>query len=96
MKEFAKEFYSSGAWKECREAYRRSRQGLCEACLAEGIITAGVIVHHKIHITPETLNDPAVALSPDNLELLCRQHHAERHGNLKRYTVDAAGRISPR
>lgn len=38
-------------------------------------------VHHKIHLTPENINDPKIALNPDNLESLCRDCHFEEHRN---------------
>lgn len=97
-KEFAMSFYNSTAWKNCREAYRKKMCYICERCGA-----AGVIVHHKIRITPATIKDPEVLLSFDNLELLCRScHQAEhaqdekpkkimRHG--ERFTVDECGHV---
>lgn len=93
MKEFAKAFYTSQAWKECREAYRKSVGGLCERCLKSGLYTAGEIVHHKIHITPDNINDPNVTLNWDNLELVCRDCHAEIHGDKRRYKIDAVGNV---
>lgn len=94
MKPYAEEFYSSTAWKDCRKAYAKSKGWLCERCLKEGRITSGEIVHHKIHLTPENIVKPEVALNWDNLELLCRQHHAEAHGRAKRYKVDEFGRVT--
>ena len=93
MKE-TKAFYDSLAWKNCRESYRKSKQGLCEECLKKGIVTAGDMVHHKIHISPENMNNPDITLNFDNLELLCRTHHSERHGSSKRYKVDELGRVT--
>lgn len=78
-KDYAKQFYSSKAWQTCREAYAKSRQYLCEDCLRRGIYRPGEIVHHKIHITPVTIDNPEVALSFKNLELLCRVCHARVH-----------------
>lgn len=95
-KEFAESFYKSKTWQQCRDAYAASVGGLCEECLKEGIITAGEIVHHKIHVSPETIKDPEVLLSWDNLELVCRSCHLKLHGNRKRYSVDAEGRVIPR
>lgn len=94
-------FYNSSAWKECRKAYKSSVGGLCEKCLERGIFTPGEIVHHKIHINPDTVEDPDVALSFDNLELVCRNCHALEHPELyghekRRYVVGAGGHISPR
>lgn len=95
MKEYAERFYKSKDWQRCRAAYIQEKRGLCERCLAEGIANAGVIVHHIINITPDNINDPEVVLNFDNLELLCRRHHAEAHGPVRRYTVDGLGRITP-
>ena len=70
--------------------------GLCEDCLDKGLYRPGEIVHHMVELTPENINDPAVALSWSNLRLLCLDCHAKRHGTTKRYKVDEAGRVTPR
>lgn len=97
MKEFAESFYKSTAWKNCRQAYASSRRGLCERCLQRGIYTPGVIVHHKVHITPNNITDPDIVLNWQNLELLCRECHAKEHGAVhKRFTIDERGRVFSR
>ena len=78
-KAFARKFYSSKAWQDCRNEYAKRRHYLCEDCLRRGIYKPGVIVHHKIEIDPITIEHPEIALSFDNLELLCRECHAMRH-----------------
>ena len=94
MKPYAAAFYSSKAWQRCRAGYRRSVGGLCERCRARGLIVPGEIVHHKVHLTPENINNPDIALNWSNLELLCRDCHAEVHKkNKKRYKVDEFGKI---
>lgn len=94
MREFAKQFYCSKAWKETRKAYAKSRGGLCERCLRKGLYRPGVIVHHKVYLSPENISDPAVSLCWDNLELLCRECHAQEHDGLKRrYKVDDQGHV---
>lgn len=94
MKPYAESFYSSKAWKDCRNAYRLSVGGLCERCCAKGLIVSGEIVHHKVHITPDNITDTSVTLNWSNLELLCRDCHAEVHKkNKKRYRVDRNGKI---
>lgn len=95
-KEWAKAFYKSKTWQRTRDSYAASVGGLCERCLSAGMYKAGDIVHHKQKLTPENITDPAVCLAWDNLELLCRDCHAKAHGNLKRYKVDEAGRVSIR
>lgn len=78
-KEFAKAFYSSKAWQECRNEYAKRRRYLCEDCLRRGIYRPGKIVHHKIEIDPVTIEIPEIALNFDNLELLCRECHCRVH-----------------
>ena len=97
MREFAKEFYSSTAGKDCRRAYRKSQGGLCERCRAKGLIVPAEIVHHKIHITPENIVRPEIVLCWDNLECVCRQCHAELHGaqGARRFTVTPDGTVIP-
>ena len=93
-REFARDFYNTGAWKNCAAAYKKYRHGLCEKCLAKGIYKAGVIVHHKNHLDPQNITDPTVALSFDNLQLLCRDCHADEHGGMKRYFFNPDGSIN--
>jgi 5-methylcytosine-specific restriction endonuclease McrA len=96
MKAYARDFYNSTAWKKCRAAYTKKVGGLCEICLSRGEYRPGEIVHHKVPITPENINDPTVVLSWDNLQLVCRECHAAEHEKRKRrYTIDALGRVRP-
>ncbi len=94
------EFYNTPAWKNCREAYLRSRSGLCERCAEKGIFKPAEIVHHKIHISPENIQDPNVLLDWKNLQCVCRECHAELHEDYyqsrskKRYKVDSFGRVT--
>lgn len=83
-------FYGSPAWKQTRNAYFKAKGGLCERCLASGVIKAGEFVHHKIHLDNVNIHDSNIALSWDNLEVLCRDCHAAEHGK-KRYYVSADG-----
>lgn len=95
MREFAAGFYKSKAWQRCRLSYAKSKGHLCERCMAKGLYRTGEIVHHKVHLTPENINDPNVTMSFGNLELLCRDCHGEAHRKLqRRYTVDEFGRVS--
>lgn len=97
MKPFAKSFYTSIQWKNTREAYKASVGGLCEVCWAKGIVTPGEIVHHKIPLTQENITDESIALGWDNLQLVCRQCHADIHESReKRYTVDEWGHVIAR
>lgn len=74
-KAFAKGFYNSKAWRNCREAYIKHREaidgGMCETCHE----VPGYIVHHEEELTPENINNPDVALSFDNLKYDCHVCH---------------------
>ena len=92
-KDFAKSFYSSKTWQDCRNEYAKKALHLCENCLRKGIYKPGVIVHHVEELTPLNINRPEVALNFDNLELLCRDCHAEIHDTGSRWAkVNAARR----
>ena len=93
--EYAKNFYESKAWKECRKSYIKSVGGLCEDCLAKGIYKPGIIVHHIKHITPENITDVSITLNWNNLRYVCRDCHGEEHSNKgnRRYYVDEAGNV---
>ena len=94
MNEILLPFYSSGAWKHTREAFRKSKQGLCEICLKKGLLVPGEIVHHVKHVTVDNVDDPNITLNWDNLMLLCRDCHADIHRKYKpRYVFDDDGRV---
>jgi len=78
-KDFAKAFYDSKRWKLCRAAYIKSVNGLCESCLKRGKITPGKIVHHKVYLTPENINDPNISLSHELLRYDCQDCHNAEH-----------------
>ncbi len=90
-------FYHSAAWQKCRAAYIAYVGGLCERCKMKGIIKPGYIVHHKEWITMDTIQDPSVLLSFDNLEYLCQDcHNREHHGAKRRYSVSSDGVVMAR
>lgn len=94
MKDFAAAFYKSRRWQACRAAYLRSVGGLCERCLRKGLYRPAVIVHHKVYITPETIDNPDITLSWSNLEAVCRECHEDEHrGQDRRYIVKDDGSV---
>ena len=86
-KPFAKRFYSSKAWKDCRASYISSVNHLCERCIADNKMVTGYIVHHKIVLTPLNIDNPNVTLNHEHLEYLCKQCHDQEHG------VGAEGKV---
>ena len=89
-------FYKTAAWTSCRASYLKSVGGLCERCLARGLITPAAIVHHKTHLTDDNLGNPSVSLSWSNLEALCRDCHAKAHGSMRRYRINPDGSVVTR
>jgi len=92
-KDYARSFYKSKAWQDCRLSYVYKVHGLCERC--EGV---GKIVHHKVYITPDNINDPSITLDHDNLELLCqtchnREHHGESMSTREGFGFDKFGNL---
>ena len=104
-KEFAKSFYDSAAWKKCRAAYIAERiiidGGLCEKCHLQ----PGFIVHHKIMLTPDNINNPDITLNHANLAYECKECHdrEEAHAFIKHSCLlvcfddngDVIAKISP-
>lgn len=74
MKDYAKGFYTSKAWRDTQRAYMLSKNYVCERCGRP----AG-IVHHKTYITPGNIHDPEITLNFDNLEALCPTCHQNEH-----------------
>ena len=88
-------FYKTKAWQNCRAGYMAKVGGLCEECKKKGLIVPAEIVHHKIPLNAELINDPETALNFDRLEALCRFCHAQKHEKApKRYIVEADGSIT--
>lgn len=92
-REFAGNFYKTKDWKNLRELYMKTAGGICEICWQNGLIVPGTIVHHKIHLTPENINDTNVTLNMDNLQLVCRDCHAMLHKDGKRYRILEDGSV---
>lgn len=74
MKAWAKDFYTSPAWKKCRKSFLISKYNMCERC--GGV---ALIVHHKIYLTPDNVNDSSITLNWNNLEALCQDCHNKEH-----------------
>jgi 5-methylcytosine-specific restriction endonuclease McrA len=84
MKEYAKGFYNSKAWRDTQRAYMQSQNYVCERCGRPA-----VIVHHKTYISKKNINDPNITLNWDNLEALCQTCH--QHEHFKESGVTAEG-----
>jgi 5-methylcytosine-specific restriction endonuclease McrA len=74
-KTWAKKFYNSILWKRTQANYRQLHYGICERCGRPD----GIIVHHKIYLTENNIDNPNIALNFNNLELLCIDCHNQEH-----------------
>jgi 5-methylcytosine-specific restriction enzyme A len=83
MKPWAEKFYLSDAWRRCRKAYFIKAFGVCERCGRPG-----KIVHHKVHLTPDNIDDQSITLNFNNLELLCQECHNNEHHRVYGSTRD--------
>ena len=98
MSDYAKPFYDSAKWRQCKNAFIAERRaidgGLCQRCHKQ----YGYIVHHKEHITPENISDISVILDHNNLEYLCHDCHNKEHKatHNTRYAFDENGNIIPK
>ena len=74
-KEWAKPFYNSKQWKQCRKSYIAHRisidGGMCEHCHRE----LGYIVDHITELSLENINDTNITLNHDNMQYLCLKCH---------------------
>lgn len=77
---FAKKFYQSKEWQECRQSYIASVYGLCERCISKGKTNNGLILHHKILLTPMNINNPEITLNHKHLLYVCKECHEIEHG----------------
>lgn len=80
-KDWAKSFYRSKSWLDCRDSYISKRMqidgGLCEVCHKR----QGVIVHHIEALTPKNITNPWVTLAHDNLSYECKVCHDQHEGH---------------
>lgn len=74
-------FYNSKSWLALRKQKFNDANGLCEKCLAKGIVKIGVEVHHKIPIEKNW----SKRLDYDNLILLCKECHNYSHNRISHY-----------
>ena len=93
-------FYRRPAWKKCRAAFIKHRQsidgGLCQRCHEH----LGRIVHHRTHLTAETIDNPDICYGFDNLEFVCLDCHNIEHGYKReiigvKYAFDPDGNPIP-
>ena len=95
-RDFAKQFYNSSAWKKARMMCLSKNHGICQRC-GKTFPSKDLIIHHRVHLTPDNINDPEITLNQNNLECICWSCHSIEHGNKndlnKEFVFDDDGNI---
>jgi len=91
-RDFARRFYTSKAWRQARALALRRDMYTC--CDCGGRATE---VHHVTELTPDNINNTAIALGMDNLMSLCTACHSARTAGAcdvaDGYAFDAGGQV---
>ena len=89
--DWAKPFYNSIRWQRCRDSFIQSRilidGGTCQECHK----VPGVIVHHKVVLTADNVDDEMISLNHDNLMFVCHDCHDSFEG----HGVHGNGKVRP-
>lgn len=76
-------------WQEVKRIVWQRANGLCEQCLADGYVTAGVDCHHVQPV--ETAKDVAtmerLCYDERNVRLLCIPCHIKAHQDMRSHTT---------
>lgn len=95
-RDFATSFYNSSAWKKARQVCLSKNHGICQIC-KKAFPSKDLIVHHRVHLTPDNINDVNITLNQDNLMCICHDCHNTIHGKTddlnKTFVFDDDGNI---
>ena len=87
------QFYVGRAWRGLSYRLKIERGGKCERC-GWTVITredwARLIGHHRIELNDDNVDDPAIALNPVHIEIICNECHNKEHrrfGHSKRVFI---------
>jgi len=96
MKPFAEKFYKSKKWIHTRDYIMSKYYGVCQVCKEK----PAEIVHHKIWLTPDNINNQDITLGEENLIPVCRDCHALLHNDssttTKEVMFDSNGQLIKR
>ena len=107
-RDFARKVYRGKRWERARSV-AMSRQVkmddgrvcppyMCEMCFQRSIMKTAEIVHHKVHLSRDNIDDPEICYGLDNLMRVCRDCHAEVHypdDYRPRVAFDSDGNVVP-
>lgn len=86
-------FYQSRQWQALRSGLMLTRTNadgllICEKCGKPILKKYDCVAHHKIHLTEDNVNDYAISLNPDNIELVhfrCHNKEHQRYDGFRQY-----------
>jgi hypothetical protein len=73
------QFYCSKAWRDLSFRLKIERGGKCERTGEVFADMSQLIAHHKIELTEDNVDDPSIALNPDNIEIISHREHNKEH-----------------
>ena len=79
---------NSKRWQEVKRIVWQRTNGLCEECMKQGIVRAGVDCHHIVSVeTATSLHEmERLCYNLDNIRLLCIEHHSAIHKSMGKGT----------
>lgn len=80
-------FYQSKEWRRFRQVVindRMTEDGLIlDEVTGKAILRSyDIILHHKIYLTEENVNDASISLNPDNIQIVSHKTHNQIHHKL--------------
>jgi len=73
------DFYVREPWVGFCQLLKIERGKKCERCGAHIVDLSYLIGHHKVELTLENVNDPAIALNRELIEIICLKCHNKDH-----------------
>src|SRR6056297_2554051 len=73
------QFYCSKAWRDLSYRLKIERGGKCERSGEVFIDLSQLIGHHKIELNEGNVDDPNIALNPNNIEIISHKEHNKEH-----------------
>jgi hypothetical protein len=73
------QFYTSRAWRDLSYALKIKAGGKCNKCGEVFTEFSQLIGHHTIELTEDNVGNPAIALNPELIEIICFSCHNVEH-----------------
>ena len=73
------QFYCSRPWRSLSYNLKIKANGKCNRCGETLLDFSKLIGHHTIELNEDNINNPAIALNPDKIEIICHSCHNKEH-----------------